>query len=77
MQIKVEKIKKLTGKIEVPSDKSLSHRAVMLWCLSQGKVKINNFSLGEDCQNTLKIFRQLGVYVDFSDEKNFTLFSFR
>ncbi|MCR4880633.1 MAG: 3-phosphoshikimate 1-carboxyvinyltransferase [bacterium] len=73
MQTKSGKVKKLKGFIEVPSDKSLSHRAVMLGCLCGGKVKVKNFSKGEDCQNTLKIFRQMGVGVDFVDEKNFML----
>ena len=73
MQVKVERVKKLNGIFEVPPDKSLSHRAVMLGSLCRGKVKIKNFSQGEDCQNTLKIFQNLGVNVDFIDEKNFIL----
>ena len=73
MQVKVERVKKLNGIFEVPPDISLSHRAVMLGSLCRGKVKIKNFSQGEDCQNTLKIFQNLGVNVDFIDEKNFIL----
>ncbi len=73
MQLEVKKIKTLKGKIEVPSDKSLSHRAVMLGALCKGKVNITNFSKGEDCQNTLKIFQQMGADVNFKDEKNFSL----
>ena len=73
MQIRTEKIKKLNGTIEVPPDKSLSHRAVMLGSLCKGQVKVKNFSMGEDCRNTLKIFQALGVGVDFIDEKNFIL----
>ena len=73
MQIKIEKIKKLKGEIEVPSDKSLSHRSVMLGGLCKGKVQIKNFSKGEDCQNTLKIYQKMGADVTFQDEKNFIL----
>ena len=73
MQITSEKAKKLFGTAEIPPDKSISHRAVMLGSLCNGKVKVKNFSKGEDCQNTLKIFQELGVDVDFIDEKNFIL----
>ena len=73
MQIKVGKIRRISGEIEVPSDKSLSHRSVMLGGLCKGKVAIKNFSKGEDCQNTLKIYQQLGANVSFQDEKNFVL----
>ncbi len=73
MQVRVDKINTLKGEIEVPSDKSLSHRSVMLGSLCKGKINIKNFSQGEDCQNTLKIFRQLGADVKFENEKNFTL----
>ena len=55
MQMKSEKAKRLYGTVEIPPDKSLSHRAVMLGSLCGGKVKVKNFSKGEDCQNTLKI----------------------
>ena len=73
MQVRVNKIKTLQGEIEVPADKSISHRSVMLGALCKNKVKIQNFSNGEDCRNTLKIFQQLGADVKFEDEKNFTL----
>ena len=73
MQVKVKKINKFTGTIEVPPDKSISHRAVMLGSLCKGKVKINNFSKGEDCRNTLKIFEQMGTTVKFFDDMNFVI----
>ena len=75
MQIKSEKVKRIKGINEIPPDKSLSHRAVMLGSLCDGKVKVKNYSMGEDCRNTLKIFQQLGVNVEFIDEKNFILSS--
>ena len=73
MQVKVEKIKKINGEIEVPPDKSLSHRSIMLGGLCRGKVQVKNFSQGEDCQNTLKIYKELGANVTFQGEKNFIL----
>jgi len=75
MQIKVSKTNKFNGIIEVPADKSISHRAVMLGSLCKGTSKISNFSKGEDCVNTLKIFQQLGVRVKFQNEHNFEIIS--
>ncbi|MCQ2957926.1 MAG: 3-phosphoshikimate 1-carboxyvinyltransferase [Candidatus Gastranaerophilales bacterium] len=75
MQVKVKKINNFKGTIEVPPDKSISHRSVMLGSLCKGKVAIKNFSKGEDCRNTLKIFEQMGVNVKFQDEMNFEISS--
>ena len=69
----VEKLKKgLKGGITIPADKSVSHRAVMFSAISKGECVIKNFSSGADCHSTLNIFKQLGVNIEFKDEK--TLF---
>ena len=54
----------LTGDSTVPSDKSISHRAIMLSSLSEGTCVISNFLLGEDCMSTLNAFRSLGVDIN-------------
>ena len=72
----VQKIKKgLRGKITIPADKSISHRAVMFSSIARGRGKciIKNFSSGADCHSTLSIFKQLGVDIDFIDEKTLTV----
>lgn len=51
----------LKGTISVPPDKSISHRAVMISALTEGKTRIKNFLLGEDCLRTLEAFKSLGV----------------
>jgi 3-phosphoshikimate 1-carboxyvinyltransferase len=56
--------KKLTGKLRTPSDKSISHRAVMLGSLNRGKTVVREFLRSEDCLNTLKAFVELGVEID-------------
>ena len=67
---KVEKINKgLSGEITIPADKSISHRAVMFSSIARGKCIIRNFSSGADCHSTLNIFKQLGVNIDFIDNK--------
>jgi 3-phosphoshikimate 1-carboxyvinyltransferase len=54
----------LKGTLEVPGDKSISHRAVMLGALAHGKTKINHFLASADCLSTIQIFRGMGVKID-------------
>ena len=68
MDIKVDKSKKLNGIIEIPADKSITHRAFMFSALTKGKCKISNYSKGADCMSTLKIIQQLGCKVEFINE---------
>ncbi|MGY0691768.1 3-phosphoshikimate 1-carboxyvinyltransferase [Virgibacillus sp. FSP13] len=56
--------KPLTGVIEVPGDKSISHRAVILGSLAAGTTKVRNFLDGEDCMRTVTIFQSLGVKIE-------------
>lgn len=65
----VSKVKKLKGQIVIPADKSVSHRAVMLSSIAKGKSIIRNFSSGADCHSTVNLFRQLGINIDFLDDK--------
>ena len=55
------KIKKIDGRITVPGDKSISHRAVMFASISDGRSVIDGFLFGEDCLSTIACFRQLGI----------------
>lgn len=62
MQKKISKdFTKLQGEITIPSDKSISHRAIIFSSLARGKSIIKNFSDGADPHSTLNIFKQLGV----------------
>ena len=42
----------IKGEINLPGDKSISHRALMISALSQGKARISNISTGEDIIST-------------------------
>ncbi len=57
----------LCGVIEVPGDKSISHRAVMFGSIASGKTIIHNFLKGEDCISTVSCFKKLGIKIE---EKN-------
>jgi 3-phosphoshikimate 1-carboxyvinyltransferase len=54
----------LTGKVRVPGDKSISHRALILGALSVGETRISGLLEGEDVLNTAKSMRALGAQVE-------------
>ena len=61
MQFKIQKGNGLKGEITVPGDKSMSHRAIMLASLAEGKSEISGFLEGEDCLATIEVFKKMGV----------------
>ncbi|HKH02701.1 MAG TPA: 3-phosphoshikimate 1-carboxyvinyltransferase [Bradyrhizobium sp.] len=54
----------LTGKVRVPGDKSISHRALILGALAVGQTRISGLLEGEDVINTAKAMRALGATVE-------------
>lgn len=52
---------RLKGTIQLPGDKSISHRAIMLSSIGYGEAKISNLLISEDTKATIQIFRDLGV----------------
>lgn len=64
MEIKVSQSPAWSATIEVPGDKSMSHRAAMLAALSDGPCLIGNYLSGEDCLGTLRVLGQLGVPIE-------------
>ncbi|HMB57443.1 MAG TPA: 3-phosphoshikimate 1-carboxyvinyltransferase [Arenimonas sp.] len=54
----------LRGEISVPGDKSISHRAIMLAAIAEGRSRISGFLEGEDTRATARIFAQLGVRIE-------------
>ena len=57
-------INKVNGELELPGDKSISHRAVMFASMADGKSKIFNISNGEDVFSTRNCFKQLGANIE-------------
>ncbi len=55
------KVKGLHGKISLPSDKSITHRAILLAAISSGESVIRAREIGRDNLRTLKIIEQLGA----------------
>jgi len=54
----------LAGKVRVPGDKSISHRALILGALAVGKTQVSGLLEGEDVLNTAKSMRALGAKVE-------------
>ena len=57
------------GTIDIPGDKSISHRSVMFAGLGNTPVHIKNFLHAADCLSTVGVMRALGVNVEFLNEK--------
>lgn len=68
MQKIVNKVNKgLNGSVTIPSDKSISHRAVMFTSIANGKSVIKNFSSGQDPHSSLKVCKALGINANFEN----------
>ena len=65
--ITINPSKKIKGTINLPGDKSISHRAVMIGSIANGQTKITNFLTSLDCLYTLKAFQSLGVKIESND----------
>jgi 3-phosphoshikimate 1-carboxyvinyltransferase len=57
----------VSGAIQLPGDKSISHRYGMLAAIAEGPTKISNYSSGADCQSTLACMRALGAGIEKQD----------
>ncbi|WP_396654025.1 3-phosphoshikimate 1-carboxyvinyltransferase [Mechercharimyces sp. CAU 1602] len=61
--MKMNPPRRLQGQVQVPGDKSISHRAVMFGAVANGTTRVNGFLAGADCRQTVACFRQLGVEI--------------
>ncbi|AGF52166.1 3-phosphoshikimate 1-carboxyvinyltransferase [Synechocystis sp. PCC 6803] len=60
----------LTGRLRVPGDKSISHRALMLGAIATGETIIEGLLLGEDPRSTAHCFRAMGAEIsELNSEK--------
>jgi len=67
MDFRVEPSTIQSAEVEVPGDKSVSHRALMLASIASGTTEISGFLAGEDCLATLQAFRDMGVEITQHD----------
>ncbi|MGB3927093.1 MAG: 3-phosphoshikimate 1-carboxyvinyltransferase [Caldicoprobacterales bacterium] len=71
MILEIFPAKELRGSIQVPGDKSISHRGVIFGALSNGTTRLKNFLMANDCKSTIEIFRKMGISIDI--QKNNTV----
>ena len=59
----------LEGRLRLPGDKSISHRAALIAALADGRTEISNFSTAADCASTLSCLRDLGISIERNEDK--------
>ena len=64
-----ETIYPLRGELEIPGDKSISHRAIMFGSLAQGTTEVTHFLQGDDCLSTISCFQKLGIRIENTTDK--------
>lgn len=68
--IRIKPAKSLKGEIRVPGDKSISHRAVMLASISEGRSVIKGFLSSGDTLRTVKAFECMGIKIEGAGTDN-------
>ena len=63
MNFRVRPVRRLSGTVQVPGDKSISHRAALLGALADGVTEVQGYLEGEDCLRTLTAIQMMGVEV--------------
>ena len=64
-----ETIYPLRGELEIPGDKSISHRAIMFGSLARGTTEVTHFLQGADCLSTISCFQKLGIEIENTSDK--------
>ena len=62
--MKIKPVSYLKGEINLPGDKSISHRAAIFAALAEGETRIENFASSADCTSTLDCLENLGVEIE-------------
>lgn len=55
---------RVAGEIQVPGDKSVSHRVLMLGGIAEGQTQASGFLASEDCLSTLAALQAMGVRIE-------------
>ncbi len=65
----IHPVKSLSGPLELPGDKSISHRYAMIAALANGTSELRNFAAARDCHSTLGCMKALGAEVKVEGAK--------
>lgn len=58
------------GETCIPSDKSISHRAIILGAIAQGVTRVNHFLNSDDCIKTIHAFQLMGIKIEKSTDQS-------
>src|SRR5215217_5834367 len=61
--------RRINGRLRLPGDKSISHRAALIAALASGSSEISNYSTARDCASTLGCLKDLGISIQHKDGK--------
>src|SRR6201984_3625497 len=64
MELRVKRASRIDLEINVPGDKSISHRAVIIAALANGVYTLQGFLPSEDCMHTVNAMRALGIKIE-------------
>ncbi|MDX1541749.1 MAG: 3-phosphoshikimate 1-carboxyvinyltransferase [Geminicoccaceae bacterium] len=67
MKLRSHPVRRVSGRIRVPGDKSISHRALMLGAMAVGRTRVRHLLDGADVRATAGALRALGVEIDWPD----------
>lgn len=59
----IPRVSRVTGRLRVPGDKSISHRYAMLAAIADGESRLRGYAPGADCASTLACMEALGARV--------------
>ena len=62
--IEARPVRRVSGRVSVPGDKSISHRSILLSALASGASEVRGFLASEDCLASLKAMQALGVRIE-------------
>src|ERR1051326_7917686 len=67
--MKIAPVHRISGRLQLPGDKSISHRAALIAALASGSSEITNFSTARDCASTVACLRDLGVSIEQTNQR--------
>lgn len=73
MNYKTTTADRVEGTIKIPGDKSISHRSLIFSSLAEGRSYIEGLLESEDCINTMKAFRAMGVQIKRKDHGSYII----
>jgi len=59
----------IVKEINIPGDKSISHRSIMFGSIAKGDTRVTNFLKGADCLSTIDCFRRMGIDIEEKEDE--------